>query len=115
MVYYFIFLGLFAARKVWDQLRSRRNIRRLQEQRTILPSSDQAFPWMLLTHIAFFLLTPLEIVLLGRDFLPALGLPMIALFVLAMLLRWWATSALKQHWNSKVVVPQDLQPVTSGP
>ena len=115
MPYYFLFLGLFAARKMLDQLRSKRNIGRLQEQRQILPSSDRAFPWMLLTHVVFFVLTPLEVVLLDREFLPALGIPMIVLFVLAGLLRWWATSLLKGQWNSKVVVPEDLQPVTTGP
>jgi methyltransferase len=115
MFYYFIFLGLFAARKVLDQCRSKRNVCRLQEQRQILPSKDRALPWMLLTHIAFFILTPLEVVLLDREFLPALGIPMIGLFLLAVLLRWWATSLLKEQWSSKVIVPEDLQPVTSGP
>lgn len=115
MAYYFLFLGLFAARKLLDQWRSRRNVRRLQEQRAVLPSRDRAFPWLLLTHVAFFVLTPLEVVLLHREFLPALGIAMIALFLLAVLLRWWATSLLKEQWSSRVVVPQDLQPVTSGP
>lgn len=115
MLYYFIFLGLFAARKVLDQWRSKRNVSRLQEQRAILPSRDRAFPWMLLTHVTFFVLTPLEVVLLHREFRPALGIPMIGLFLLAGLLRWWATSLLKEQWSSQVVVPQDMQPVTTGP
>jgi methyltransferase len=115
MLYYFTFLTLFAARKVWDQRRSQRNIRRLLEQRRILPSRDGALPWMLLTHVAFFVLTPIEIVLLDRAFVPALGIPMIGLFVLAALLRWWSTSFLKEQWNSRVVVPEDLQPIVSGP
>jgi methyltransferase len=115
MLYYFIFLGLFAARKVLDQRRSQLSVRRLQEQRHILPSKDRAFPWMLVTHVAFFVLTPLEVVLLDREFLPALGISMIGLFLLAALMRWWATSLLKEQWSSMVVVPEDLQPVTSGP
>jgi methyltransferase len=115
MFYYFLFLGLFAARKVLDQFRSKWNVRRLQKQRLILPSNDRAFPWLLLTHIAFFVLTPLEVVLLDRRFLPALGLPMIGLFLLAMLLRWWSTSLLQEQWSAQVVVPENLQPVTSGP
>jgi methyltransferase len=115
MLYYFLFLGLFAVRKVLDQRRSKANVRRLQEQRHILPSKDRALPWMLVTHVAFFVLTPLEVVLLQRTFWPPLGIPMIGLFLLAALLRWWATSLLKGQWNSKVVIPQDLQPVTSGP
>ena len=115
MTYYFLFLGLFAARKVLDQWRSRRNVRRLEAQRPVLPSRDQALLWMLITHVAFFVLTPLEVVLLGREFVPALGVTMIVLFVLAALLRWWATALLGGQWNSKVVVPGDLQPVTCGP
>src|SRR5579871_4205944 len=111
MLYYFLFLGLFAARKVLDQWRSARNVRRLQEQRQVLPSKYRAFPWMLLTHVAFFVLTPLEVVLLDREFLPWLGIQMIALFLFAVLLRWWATSLLREQWNSQVVVPEDLQPV----
>ena len=47
--------------------------------------------------------------------LPALGIPMIGLFALAVLLRWWATSLLKEQWSSRVVVPEDLRPVTVGP
>jgi methyltransferase len=115
MLYYFLFLGLFAARKVLDQWRSWRNVRRLQEQRQIVPSRDRAFPWMLLAHVSFFVLTPLEVVLLHQEFMPVLGIPMIGLFLLAGLLRWWATSLLKGQWSSQVVVPEDLQPVTSGP
>jgi methyltransferase len=115
MIYYFLFLGLFALRKVVDQVRSTRNVRRLQQERHILPSRDRAMSWMLIAHVAFFVLTPLEVVLLGRTFLPALGIPMILLFVLATLLRWWATRLLGRQWNSKVVVPSDLRPVTSGP
>jgi methyltransferase len=115
MAYYFLFLGLFALRKVVDQVRSKRNIRRLERQRQVLPSRDRAMPWMLVTHAAFFVLTPLEVVALGRTFVPALGIPMIALFVLAALLRWWATALLGRQWNSEVVVPGDLRPVTSGP
>jgi methyltransferase len=42
------------------------------------------------------------------------GLP-IQVFLLAGLLRWRATSLLKEQWNSTVIVPADLQPVTSGP
>jgi methyltransferase len=115
MNYYFLFLGLLALRKIIDHVRSRRNIRRLERNRLLLPSQDRALPWMLITHIVFFVLTPLEVVVFGRTFVPALGISMIVLFVLAGLLRWWATTLLGRQWNSEVVVPSDLQPVTSGP
>src|SRR5436190_23432828 len=107
MIYYFLFLALFAVRKIMDQLRSRRNVCCLVQQRQLLPNRDRAFPWMLITHITFFVLTPLEILLLDREFIPVLGIPMIMLFVLAMLLRWWSTALLGKQWTSQVVVPGD--------
>jgi methyltransferase len=113
--WYFLFLALFAARKVADQVRSRRNARRLEREHALLPSRDRAMVWLRLTHVAFFVLTPLEVVLLERPFLPALGVPMIVLFVLATLLRWWSTALLGAQWSSEVVVPGDMRPVTAGP
>jgi methyltransferase len=115
MLYYFLFLGLFAVRKVVDQVRSARNAHRLRQERQLLPSRDRALSWILLAHVAFFVLTPLEVVLLERTFIPALGVPMIVLFVLATLLRWWSTALLGAQWSSRVLVPGDLQPVTRGP
>jgi methyltransferase len=114
MVYYFILFGLFAARKISDQVRSRRNYDALVRQR-LLPSNDPAFGLFVATHFAFFVLTPLEIILLRRQFLPALGIPMIVLFVAAAGLRYWSRQLLGSNWTSKVAVPQDIQPIVRGP
>jgi methyltransferase len=114
MVYYFVLFGLFAVRKVVDQVRSRQNFDALVRRR-LLPAEDRAFGWLLATHLAFFLLTPLEIVLLRREFLPALGVPMIVLLLTAIALRHWSTSLLGTYWTSQVAVPQDMQPVICGP
>jgi methyltransferase len=114
MVYYFVLFGLFAIRKVVDQVRSRRNFEALV-RRGLLHGEDSAFGWFLATHLTFFLLTPLEIFLLRRQFLPALGVPMIALLLAAVVLRSWSKSALGSYWTSQVAVPQDIQPVVRGP
>jgi len=114
MVYYFILFGLFAARKVIDQVRSRRNFDALL-QRRLLPDEDRAFAWLLATHLAFFILTPLEIIFLRREFLPVLGIPMIVLLLLAAGLRYWSRSVLGTYWTSMVAVPEDMQPVVRGP
>jgi methyltransferase len=112
--YYFLLLALFLARKIWDQVRSRRNARALAE-RGGQPARDAALVLFWITHLAFFILVPMELVLLCRQFIPALGLPMLALFVVAMLLRWWSTHLLAGHWTSQVAVPVDMEPVTRGP
>ena len=115
MLFYFIFLGFFAARKVLDQRLSNKNIRKLEATRQILPNRDTALTWLKITHILFFVLTPAEIILLNRNFIPALGFSMALLFLLATLLRQWSTRLLSAQWNSKVIIPRDLEPVTQGP
>ena len=112
--WYIVLFALFALRKGVDQVRSRRNLAELRA-RGLLPDDDRAMPWLLATHLAFFLLTPLEIFLLRREFIPALGFPMLGLLAVAVGLRTWSTSLLGRSWTSRVAVPQDLQPVVHGP
>jgi methyltransferase len=112
--WYWLLFALFALRKAIDQVRSRRNLAELKA-RGLLPDEDRAMPWLLATHLAFFVLTPLEILLLGREFIPALAYPMLGLLVLGVGLRMWSTSLLGRSWTSRVAVPQDLRPVVHGP
>jgi methyltransferase len=90
-------------------------LRELTKTRELLPAADRTYPLLLITHLAFFILTPLEVLFLHRTFVPALGIAMAALYVGATLLRWWSTSLLAAHWSSRVAVPGDLVPVTGGP
>ena len=53
MAYYFVLFGLFAARKVVDQVRSRQNFGALARRR-LLAAKDRAFGLLLATHLAFF-------------------------------------------------------------
>lgn len=115
MHFYLLLLAVFAARKMLDQSRSADNVARLAKDRPLVPAADRAFPLLLVTHITFFILTPLEVVGLDRTFHPALGVPMVLLFLGASALRAWSISLLGAHWSSKVIVPEDLVPVTGGP
>ena len=114
MRYYFVLLALFFVRKIADQVRSRRNARALAE-RGIVPTRDRALRLLWLTHVAFFVLVPSELVLFQRRFIPVQGFTMLGLFVVAFLLRWWSTRLLAANWTSQVAVARDLHPVTSGP
>lgn len=114
MVWYFVLFGLFAIRKIADQMRSRRNFAALVERR-LYPDEDRALAWLVITHLAFFVLTPVEILLLDRRFVPAIGVPMIGLLVAATALRYWSTSHLGHYWTSRVAVPHDMRPVVCGP
>ena len=65
--------------------------------------------------MVFFILVPAELLWFRRPFDPVLGSIMIAVFVLASLLRSWSKRILGEHWNSQVVVANDMTPVVRGP
>lgn len=73
------------------------------------------YRWMVLLHSAFLISCPLEVWLLGRPFLPALGIPMLLLVVLATGLRYWVISTLDGRWTTRIVVLPGSSPVTGGP
>ena len=50
-----------------------------------------------------------------RPFIPALAIPMIVLFVLSNVLRWWVIRTMAEHWNVQVVNSLELGVVTRGP
>lgn len=73
------------------------------------------YRWMVLLHTAFLVCCPLEVWLLGRRFLPALGIPMLLLVVLATGLRYWVITTLDGRWTTRIVVLPGSSPVTGGP
>jgi methyltransferase len=114
VTYYLLLLASFLLRKIIDQVRSRRNAQALQRRGAVI-ERDRALSLLWLAHLAFFLLVPLELVLRKPQFIPALGLPMLGLFAIAMLLRWWSTRLLAANWTSQVAIAVDMKPVTRGP
>jgi methyltransferase len=77
--------------------------------------AEPGFGWMVLLHGGVLVGAALEVWLLERPFIPALGIPMIALFTLANLLRWWVIRTMAEHWNVQVMDSLALGVVASGP
>lgn len=73
------------------------------------------YRWMVLLHTAFLISCVLEAWLLDRPFVPALGIPMLLLVVLATGLRYWVISTLAGRWTTRIVVLPGASPVTGGP
>ena len=111
---FLVLLFFFLIRKIWDQAVSQKNIRKLKDQCHV-HSADGGFPLLFATHVVFFILVPAELLWFRRPFDPVLGSIMIVLFVLASLLRSWSKRILGEHWNSQVVVADDMTPVVRGP
>ena len=111
------FMGLIAgvmALRLAELRLSARHVRRLRA-RGGLESGQDHYPAMVALHAGFLLAAPLEVLLLDRPFHPALGFPMLGLFVLAVLLRAWVIATLGERWCTRVVVLPGVPLVTSGP
>lgn len=76
---------------------------------------EPRFRWMVLLHTAVLAGAALEVVLLHRPFLWALGVPALLAFLAANAVRWWVIRTLGQHWNVQVMDSTRLGVITSGP
>jgi methyltransferase len=73
------------------------------------------FPVMIALHVALIAGCVLEPLLGNRSFIPALGWPMLAVTVLANVLRWWCIATLGERWTARVIVLPGAPLVRSGP
>ncbi len=71
------------------------------------------YPFMVVLHIGLLVACLAEAA--HREFVPALGWPMLALVVFAQALRWWCITVLGPRWNTRVIVVPGLPLVHRGP
>jgi methyltransferase len=76
---------------------------------------EPGFAAMVALHTGVLVASAVEVVVLRRPFLPALGVPALVAFALANALRWWVIATLGPHWNVQVVGSLSLGVVTAGP
>lgn len=113
-VLYTVLIGLVTAGRLVELRVAGRNFRKLLARGGV-EAAPEHYRWMVLLHAAFLVSCPLEVWLLGRPFLPALGLPMLVLVVLAAVLRWWVIATLEGRWTTRIVCLPGVAPVTGGP
>lgn len=73
------------------------------------------YPPMVALHTALLAGALIEVLLLDRPFLPALGWPMLAVVLLAQALRWWCIRTLGDAWSTRVIVVPGAALVRTGP
>jgi methyltransferase len=93
---------------------SRRNQRQLEKQ-GVRKIPEPHFRWMVLLHTGVLVGAGAEVLFLHRPLIPALAIPMVAMFVLSNVLRWWVIRILAGHWNVEVMESSRVGVVTSGP
>ena len=93
---------------------AKRNLRALLARGGV-EAAPGHYPWMVLLHTGFLVSCVLEVWLLDRPFLPALGVPMLLLTLLATGLRYWVITTLDGRWTTRIVVLPGASSVTGGP
>jgi methyltransferase len=111
---YLLFLALTAIERMFELALSRKNAAWAFERGGI-EAGREHFPVMKLLHTGFFAACALEVLLLDRPFLPALGFPMLGLALGAQALRYWAILSLGKRWNVRVITIPGMPLSTAGP
>jgi methyltransferase len=114
MLWYPALIAVVALLRLLELAWSARNARRLRARGGVEAGAGH-YPAMVAVHAGFLVSAPLEVILAGRPFVPALGLPMLALFAATMALRYWVIATLGDRWCTRVIVPPGGALVTSGP
>ena len=112
--WFLILFGLVALLRLGELVLSASNARRLRALGGV-ESGAGHYRFMVGVHAAFLAAAPLEVILLDRRFHAMLGIPMLALFVLTLALRYWVIATLGVRWCTRVIVIPNLPLVVSGP
>jgi methyltransferase len=80
-----------------------------------IESGQRHYPVMVVLHTGLLVGALAEVWLRRPEFVPALGLPMLALVLASQALRWWCIATLGRQWNTRVIVVPGLPRVTGGP
>lgn len=73
------------------------------------------YPFMVMLHTGLLAGALLEVWWRRPDFVPVLGLVMLALVIGSQALRWWCIATLGPRWNTRVIVVPGLPLVHRGP
>jgi methyltransferase len=107
-------VALIAILRLAELAVSRRHISLLKARGAVEVGASH-YPWMVALHASFLLACPLEVWLLERPWLPALGYPMLLVLAAATALRVSAIVALGERWTTRVVLVPGDELVARGP
>jgi methyltransferase len=113
-VAYTMLVALVALLRLVELEVSRRNVAALKARGGVEAGAD-VYPWVVLAQALWLVGCPLEVWLLDRPWVSALGLPMLVLFAAGIGMRYWAIHTLGPRWSTRVVFVPGEPLVTTGP
>lgn len=112
--WFLVLVGLVAVERLVELVVSQRNTA-WSMRRGGREHGAGHYPVMVLLHTGLLVGMVVEVLVADRPFVPLLGWVMLALVVLAQVLRWWCITTLGHRWSTRVVVVPGLPLVTGGP
>ena len=112
MLAYTLLIAAVAVERIAELVVSQRNLK-WSKSRGGVEYGAGHYPVMVVLHTA--LLAGCLFEAAHREFIPALGWPMLAVAIAAQVLRWWCITTLGHQWNTRVVVVPDAGRITGGP
>jgi len=114
MVWYLILLFAVGIERLVELVLAQRNLAWSRSRGGIEVGAGH-YPLMVALHLALLVGCIVEVVVMRRPFIPALGWTMLALVIAAQILRWWCISTLGRQWNTRVVVIPGAARISGGP
>jgi methyltransferase len=114
MAWYIVLVAAVGVERLMEVVVAERN-RRWSLALGGIEAGSRHYPVMVALHTALLAGCLLELVVLHRPFIPALGFSMLALVIAAQALRWWCITTLGRQWNTRVIVVPGAPRVTGGP
>ena len=113
-MYYYLFILAIGIERVVELIVARRNAAWSIGQGG-REFGQGHYPAMVSMHALLLVSCVVEVADLHRPFIGWLGWPMLAVAVLAQVLRWWCITTLGRRWNTRVIVLPDAPLVRQGP
>jgi methyltransferase len=114
MTWYLILLVAIGVERLAELVLAQRNLAWSRARGGIEIGAGH-YPVMVALHLALLVGCVVEVAVMQRPFIPALGWPMLALVVAAQGLRWWCITTLGRQWNTRVVVIPGAPRIDGGP
>ena len=108
------FVALVGLERLAELFVARRNAR-WSFERGAVEHGRGHYPAMVALHAFLLIGCAVEPLLFDRPFVPWLGIPALALVLLAQSLRWWVIRTLGPRWNTRILVIPGGERIESGP
>ncbi len=110
---FWIFLTFLILQRLSELILARRN-EKIVRAKGAREYDAGGYKIIVLMHIAFLASLFAEYILFGRN-LNQYWLPLIFLFIVAQIVRYWAIGSLGYYWNTKILITPRSRLVTKGP